>query len=131
MLIHSHLLTATGISATATMGRTRISTVADMPQAGVINSIEFDISAIASGATKIEVLTLSWIDADRRYIVNKETNLSIEVDAGSSGLLGSYELAVTKEFNGVPSDATGIWVGIKLDTGTATVNVYLGIRGHA
>jgi len=130
MLIHSHLLTATGISATSTMGRTRISTVADMPQAGVINSIEFDISAIADSATKIEALTLSWINNDRRYIVNKETNLTIEVDAGDS-TKGSYELAVTKEFNGIPSDATGIWVGIKLDTGTATVNVYLGIRGHA
>ena len=131
MYIHSHLLTATGISATSTMGRTQLSAVADMPQAGVINSLELDFSAIADGATKVEALTLSWINNDRRYIVNKETNLTIEVDAGSSGLLGSYEIAVTREFNGVPSDATGIWIGIKLDTGTATVNAYLGIRGHA
>ena len=129
MLIHSHLLTATGISATATMGRTRFATVAELPQAGVINSLELDFSSISSAAN-VAVLTLSWVDADRRYIVNKETTLTIEVDAGDS-TKGSYELAVTKEYNGVPGDATGLWIGIKLDAGTATVNAYLGIRGHA
>ena len=127
MLIHSTVLSATGISASTTLARTKLA--GEVPNAGTINSLELDFSSI-SGASVVLKLTLSWIDADRRYLVNPESSLVINLDAADA-TKGSYELAVTKEFNAVPADATGIWLGIDLAAGTATVAAYLNIRGHA
>ena len=55
-----------------------------------------------------------------------------EIDCATDAAAnGSYEIAVTKEYNAVPADATGIWIGLDLNAGTATVAAYLNIRGHA
>ena len=126
MLIRSHVISGT-LAADNTLKRV-VLTLNPPPQ-GTINSLELDFSSI-SGAASMAKLTLSWVNADRRYLVNAETSLTINVDAADS-TKGSFEIAVTKEFNGVPSDATGIWLGIQLNAGTATVAAYLGIRGHA
>ena len=127
MLIRSHVLSATGISASNTLARTNLGTP---PPQGTINSLELDFSAIAGGATQLAKLTLGWVNADRRYLVNAETTLTINLNADDA-TTGSYEIAVTKEFNAIPADATGIWLGLDLNAGTATVAAYLNIRGHA
>lgn len=126
MLIRSHVISAS-LAADNTLKRVALTDTP--PLQGTINSLELDFSSI-SGAASMAKLTLSWVNADRRYLVNAETSLTINVDAADS-TKGSFEIAVTKEFNGIPSDATGIWLGIQLNAGTATVVAYLGIRGHA
>lgn len=126
MLIRSHVYSAS-LAADNTLKRVAL-TLTPPPQ-GTVNSLELDFSSI-SGAASMAKLTLSWVNADRRYLVNAETTLTINVDAGDA-TKGSFEIAVTKEFNGLPSDATGIWLGIQLNAGTATVVASLGIRGHA
>ena len=126
MLIRSHVLSATGISASTTLARTNLGTP---PPQGTLNSLELAFTSI-SGAASIAKLTLSWVNADNRYLVNAETSLTINIDADAAAN-GSYEIAVTKEYNAIPADATGIWIGLDLNAGTATVAAYLNIRGHA
>jgi len=127
----SSLMTATGISASDTLGRTKFT--GELPPAGTINSLELDMSSVTAGSTIVK-LTLGWIDADRRYLVNAEgvsTAITPEFDA-ADGTKASYELSINKEYNGVPSDATGIWIGIDMASGkSATINAYLHIRGHS
>ena len=125
MLIRSKVLTGT-LAANNTLQRVSLGTP---PPQGTLNSLELAFTSI-SGAASVAKLTLSWVNADNRYLVNAETGLTINIDAGAAAN-GSYEIAVTKEFNGVPADATGIWLGVQLNAGTATVVGYLNIRGHA
>tara|TARA_R100000152_G_C6689070_1_gene121129 strand:- start:78 stop:482 length:405 start_codon:yes stop_codon:yes gene_type:complete len=131
--IHSTLLTGT-MNATNSMQRINLGAantgnVFSFGHAGTINSLELHFTSINS-ATAIAKMTLSWVNADNNYIVNRATSASIEIDADTA-TNGSYEVSVSKEFNGVPANATGIWLGIQLDAGTATVNVNLHVRGHA
>ena len=126
MLIRSHVLSAPGISASTTLARPNLGTP---PPQGTLNSLELAFTSI-SGAASIAKLTLSWVNADNRYLVNAETSLTINIDADAAAN-GSYEIAVTKEYNAIPADATGIWIGLDLNAGTATVAAYLNIRGHA
>lgn len=128
----SSLLTAT-INATATLARVKFS--GELPPAGTINSLELDLSSVTNGtSTEIVKLTLSWIDADKRYLVNAEGVASaISPDFELSDATdASYELSVNKEYNGLPSDQTGIWLGVEMSSGdAATINAYLHIRGHS
>jgi len=122
----SHLLTITGLPASATL--TRGSFAGGLIPCGELLSLELDFSLIV-GATSVNKLTLTWVDADRRYLANAETSgLTINVDQDDAAL-GSYELNVGKKFK-IPSDATGMYLGVQLDAGTATVNAFLNIRDH-
>ncbi len=126
-LIHSQLLTVTtGVSSTLT----RFKFQGDYGQQGTINSLELNFDTLAGGANSIAKLTLSWVNADSRYLVNKETTLTLDIDADTA-TTGSYELSVNKEFNGIPAGATGIWLGVALNAGTANLNAFLHVRGHA
>jgi hypothetical protein len=128
----SSLMIASGISASDTLARTKFT--GELPPAGTINSLELDFSSVSSAGVTVVKLTLGWINADRRYIVNSEgvaSALALEYDA-SDATKASYELSINKEYNGIPDDATGIWIGIDLNAGkTATVAAYLHIRGHS
>tara|TARA_R100001594_G_scaffold145930_1_gene196649 strand:+ start:446 stop:850 length:405 start_codon:yes stop_codon:yes gene_type:complete len=131
--IHSTLLTGS-LNATTTLQRVNLGAantgnVFAFGHAGTINSLELHFTAI-SGAASIAKMTLTWVNADNNYIVNKVTSGAIEIDQDTA-TNGSYEISVSKEFNGVPPNATGIWFGLELNAGTASVAVNLHVRGHA
>ena len=130
--IRSRVLTVTGMSATNALSRAAF--VGGLPAHGQMNSLELSFTSIAGGAANVAQLTLTWVNADNRHIVMPATPAAglpaIYVDTGDA-TKGSIEVDVTREFNGVPADATGVYLGIKLDAGTATVDAYLHVRGHA
>lgn len=117
-----------GLSFTTTLTRFDLTAGAQDVQGGWFEDIAIHLTAISSAAN-FAVLTLSWVDDENDYIVSKLTTQAWTVDIDTA-TVGDFTLNLNKKFGPLPSTATGIWLGVDLDAGTATGRVQLMGRTH-
>ena len=112
-----------GLSFTTTLTRFNLALGEDIVGGGVFEDIAIHLTSIVTAAN-FAVLTLGWIDDENDYIVSKLTaqTFTTDIDTASNG---DFTLNINKKFGPVPSTATGIWLGIDLDAGSATGRVEL------
>jgi len=113
-----------GLAFTNTLTRFNIALNEDLVDAGFFDDISIHLTAIAGGGSAFSILTIGWVNADNNYIAGKLSAQSWTTDSADA-TIGDFSLNLTKKFGPVPSDATGIWIGIKTDAGTATGKVRL------